>query len=70
MRYFQCCVCKELIQTAEVDPVALTAAVLHCSRRMRELTAEKYVHEGQQRAWLQGGALPDNPYATRIGGNE
>lgn len=66
MRYFQCSLCKDLKQTAEADAAKLTAAVLHCDRRMRELAAEQYTHEEQQRAWLGGGPMPDNAYATRI----
>jgi hypothetical protein len=66
MRHFQCSKCKTLTETAEADPAKLTAAVLHCGRRMRELTAEQYAHEGQQRAWLEGGPMPDNAYADRV----
>lgn len=66
MRYFQCCACKALTDTAETDPVKLTSAVTHCSRRMRELTGEQYTHETQQRAWIAGGPMPDNAYADRV----
>lgn len=57
MKYFQCSKCKKLLTVT--DDYGIPKIVCD-GRRMRELSKDQFDHETAQRAYITGGAIPEN----------